>query len=85
VDSNQAGCVAREFCTKNVTTCDFDKDEQALVGGGLPRLKKFAIFLGSCQFKFCQVFFFCQGLSQHSAKALISARQKALGKELFAV
>jgi hypothetical protein len=43
-----------------------------------PDLKKlFAIFLGSFLFKFCRVFFFLL--------RVISARQKALGKELFAV
>jgi hypothetical protein len=37
VGSNPAGCVAREFYMKNVTTYDFDRDEQTLVGRGLPR------------------------------------------------
>jgi hypothetical protein len=57
-----------------------------LAGGGLPRLKKlFAIFFRVFSFQILPSVFFCRGLTQHSAKALPSARQKTLSKELFAV
>ena len=82
MSSNPAGRVNREFSAKNAVT-------SMETGGRWPVAaspkKKFAIIFGG----FFRIFILpsanlCRMLFQHSAKALPSARQKALGKGFFA-
>ena len=75
VSSNPTGRVSREFCAKNAAT--------SMAGDGLPK-KKFAIIFGFFRIFILPSVNLCRVLFRHSAKALPSARQKALGKGFFA-
>ena len=81
VSLNPAGRVSREFCAKNAAT-------SMETGGRWPMAasleKKFAIIFGFFRIFILPSVNLCCVLFRYSAKALPSARQKALGKAFFA-
>ena len=81
VSLNPAGRVSREFCAKNEAT-------SMETGGHWPVAaspeKKIAIIFGVFRIFILPSINLCRVLFWHSAKALLSARQKALGKGFFA-
>ena len=86
VSSNSTGRVSREFCAKNAAT--------SMVGGAgrdgrwpvaaFPEKNVFAIIFGFFRIFILPSVNLCRVLFRHSANALPSARQKALGKSFFA-
>ena len=84
VSSNPAGRVSREICAKNAATSMETGGRWPVVAS--PEKKNLLLFLAF----FFRIFILpsvnrCRVLFRHSAKPLPSARQKALGKELYAV
>ena len=87
VSSNPAGRVSREFSAKNAPT-SMKTGGRWLVAASREiffYLKNFTIIFGFSRIFILPSVNLCRVLFRHSAKALPSARQKALGKEAFAV
>ena len=82
VSLNPAGRVSREFCAKNAAT-SMETGGRWPMAASLEKIK-FAIIFGFFRIFILPSVNLCRVLFRHSAKALPSARQKALGKGFFA-
>ena len=87
MSSNPADHVSREFSAKNAPT-SMKTGGRWLVAASREiffYLKNFTIIFGFSRIFILPSVNLCRVLFRHSAKALLSARQKTLGKEAFAV